>query len=204
MGVRANWELYYDRIEREEREANAEDPWGRFQTVWEQDREEAARQAAQERQGGRRSQREWGYSSSSSSNSSSSKYSADFDPTSSWGAYSYTHTTYRYTDYGRSNWGARGTGQAHTDESEDGNFKRAPEYAHRDLYSILEVSTTAPPSEIKKAYRKLARKWHPDAVEESGKDTARIFFQEISNAYDVLSDPMKRSQYNRSYGFSSW
>lgn len=57
-------------------------------------------------------------------------------------------------------------------------------------YQTLGVSETASPDEIKKAYKKLAMKHHPDR----GGDTAK--FQEISLAYDVLSDPQKRTQYD--------
>lgn len=59
-----------------------------------------------------------------------------------------------------------------------------------DYYQILGVPRTASPDEIKKAYKKLAMKHHPDR----GGDTAK--FQEISLAYDVLSDPQKKAQYD--------
>lgn len=59
-----------------------------------------------------------------------------------------------------------------------------------DYYSILGVSKTASPDEIKRAYRKLAMKHHPD----KGGDEET--FKQISTAYDVLSDPQKRSQYD--------
>jgi curved DNA-binding protein len=59
-----------------------------------------------------------------------------------------------------------------------------------DYYNILGVDRSASQDDIKKAYRKLAAKHHPDR----GGDTAK--FQEISAAYDTLSDPNKRSQYD--------
>src|SRR4029079_12164640 len=59
------------------------------------------------------------------------------------------------------------------------------------LYDTLGVPKNASADEIKKAYRKLAREHHPDA---SGGDEAR--FKEIQGAYDVLSDPEKRQQYD--------
>ncbi len=59
-----------------------------------------------------------------------------------------------------------------------------------DYYQTLGVEKTATQDEIKKAYRKLATKHHPD----KGGDTAQ--FQNISRAYDVLGDPQKRSQYD--------
>ena len=65
----------------------------------------------------------------------------------------------------------------------------------RDLYDVLGVNRKASPEEIKKAYRKLARKYHPDA--NNGDPQAEERFKEISAAYDVLSDPDKRKQYDR-------
>jgi DnaJ-class molecular chaperone len=59
-----------------------------------------------------------------------------------------------------------------------------------DHYNTLGVAKTAGPDEIKKAYRKLASQNHPD----KGGDTAK--FQEIQTAYDTLSDPQKRQQYD--------
>ena len=59
-----------------------------------------------------------------------------------------------------------------------------------DYYNILGVSKTASQDEIKKAYRKLASKHHPD----KGGDTAK--FQEIQTAYETLSDPQKRADYD--------
>jgi curved DNA-binding protein len=59
-----------------------------------------------------------------------------------------------------------------------------------DYYKTLGVTTTASADEIKKAYRKLASQHHPD----KGGDTAK--FQEIQTAYDTLSDPAKRQQYD--------
>ncbi|XP_057795785.1 chaperone protein dnaJ A7A, chloroplastic-like [Salvia miltiorrhiza] len=68
--------------------------------------------------------------------------------------------------------------------------------AERDYYSILGVSKSANKSEIKSAYRKLARNYHPDVNKEPG---AEEKFKEISNAYEVLSDDEKRSIYDK-YG----
>ena len=60
-----------------------------------------------------------------------------------------------------------------------------------DYYKTLGVPRTATADEIKKAFRKLARKHHPDA----GGDEAK--FKELNEAYDVLSDAQKRSAYDR-------
>ncbi len=64
-----------------------------------------------------------------------------------------------------------------------------------DLYQILGVSRDASAEEIKRAYRQLARRWHPDA--NSGDAEAERQFKQIAHAYEVLSDPQQRAQYDR-------
>ena len=64
-----------------------------------------------------------------------------------------------------------------------------------DYYILLGVSKTATPEELKKAYRKLAVKWHPD--KNKGDADAEEKFKKISEAYDVLSNEQKRAQYDQ-------
>jgi len=66
--------------------------------------------------------------------------------------------------------------------------------AGKDYYKILDVSKTASSDEIKKAYRKLAMKYHPDR--NKGDKSSEAKFKEISEAYAVLSDPEKKKQYD--------
>ena len=66
-----------------------------------------------------------------------------------------------------------------------------------DYYKVLGVNKTATSKEIKNAYRKLARKYHPD-LNPNDKDAKRKF-QEINEAQEVLSDPVKRKKYDQ-YG----
>src|SRR3982751_1372491 len=65
---------------------------------------------------------------------------------------------------------------------------------YKDYYSILGVGKNASAEEIKKAYRKLARQYHPD--KNPGDAAAEERFKEVQNAYDVLSDGEKRKQYD--------
>ncbi len=66
-----------------------------------------------------------------------------------------------------------------------------------DYYKILELDKTASPEAIKKAYRKLARKYHPDLNPKD--ESAKKRFQEINEANEVLSDPEKKKKYDQ-YG----
>ncbi|KAL7169639.1 hypothetical protein ACSBR2_034641 [Camellia fascicularis] len=67
-----------------------------------------------------------------------------------------------------------------------------------DYYKVLQVDRNAKDDDLKKAYRKLAMKWHPDKNPNNKKD-AESKFKQISEAYDVLSDPQKRAVYDQ-YG----
>ena len=65
----------------------------------------------------------------------------------------------------------------------------------RDYYEVLGVSKDATPEEIKKAYRKMAAKYHPDR--NPGDKAAEEKFKEAAEAYDVLSDTEKRAKYDK-------
>lgn len=69
----------------------------------------------------------------------------------------------------------------------------------KDYYAILDVAKTATQEEIQRAYRKLARKYHPDVNKSAG---AEEKFKELGEAYEVLKDPDKRAKYDR-YG-AAW
>ncbi len=67
--------------------------------------------------------------------------------------------------------------------------------ATKDYYEILGVSSKSKAGEIKKAYRRLAKQYHPDANPDNPKAADR--FKEIGEAYSVLSDDEKRKHYNQ-------
>ena len=67
----------------------------------------------------------------------------------------------------------------------------------QDYYDTLGVKRTADPGAIKQAYRKLALEWHPDRHAGEGQAAAEQKFKQVAEAYEVLSDPEKRNQYDR-------
>src|SRR5438132_12462551 len=73
--------------------------------------------------------------------------------------------------------------------------------AKRDYYDVLGVQKQAEVEEIKKAYRKLAVKYHPD--KNPGDHTAEEQFKELGEAYEVLCDPQKRALYDQ-YGHAAF
>ena len=75
-----------------------------------------------------------------------------------------------------------------------------PDWAEKDFYEILGVDKTAPAEEIKRAYRKLAQKLHPDANPDDPGAEER--FKDVSEAYSILSNAEKRKDYD--WGRRSW
>ena len=69
----------------------------------------------------------------------------------------------------------------------------------RDYYEVLELQKGASEDEIKKAYRRLAKKYHPDM--NPGDKDAEVKFKEVNEAYSILSDPEKKERYDQ-YGFA--
>jgi curved DNA-binding protein len=67
----------------------------------------------------------------------------------------------------------------------------------QDYYEVLGVERGADEASIKKAYRRLALEWHPDRHAGDGREAAETKFKQISEAYEVLSDPEKRKKYDR-------
>jgi molecular chaperone DnaJ len=67
----------------------------------------------------------------------------------------------------------------------------------RDYYEVLSISRTASEDEIKRAYRRLAMKYHPDRNNGDGREEAELKFKECSEAYEVLSDSDKRRRYDQ-------
>src|SRR3990167_6879294 len=65
----------------------------------------------------------------------------------------------------------------------------------KDFYGVLGVAKDASDSQIKSAYRKLAREWHPDVAK--SKPDAEKRFKEINEAYQILRDPQKKAQYDQ-------
>ena len=68
---------------------------------------------------------------------------------------------------------------------------------YKDYYKVLEVDRTAAQDEIKRAYRKLVRKYHPDVNTGSDAADAERKFKEVGEAYEVLQDPEKRAAYDQ-------
>ena len=67
--------------------------------------------------------------------------------------------------------------------------------AKRDYYEVLGISRSADKDAIKKAYRKMAKKYHPDSI--AGNPDAEEKFKEVTEAYNVLSDPEKKKLYDQ-------
>ena len=67
----------------------------------------------------------------------------------------------------------------------------------RDYYEVLGVSRSADDNTIKKAYRKLAKKYHPDLQDELNKKKSEEIFKQINESYQTLSDPISKANYDQ-------
>jgi hypothetical protein len=79
-------------------------------------------------------------------------------------------------------------------------FRQADASAPATLYGLLGIDKTATPIEIKKAYKRAARQWHPDLCMEP---EARVMFEKCKEAYDTLCDPLSRNRYNAGLMFEA-
>jgi DnaJ-class molecular chaperone len=77
-----------------------------------------------------------------------------------------------------------------------------PVGTQKDYYAILGVSRDAKPVEVRKAYRRLARKYHPDV--NPGNKAAEEKFKELSQAYEILGDDKKRQVYDQYSSRRPW
>ena len=68
---------------------------------------------------------------------------------------------------------------------------------NKNYYEILQINQNASPEIIEKAYKTLAKKYHPDLQEESNKKQAEEILKEINEAYEILSDPNKKKLYDQ-------
>src|SRR3954467_9702452 len=75
-----------------------------------------------------------------------------------------------------------------------GDRRGVADVEYKDYYNVLGVEKTASADDIKKAYRKLVRKYHPDVSKESNAD---VKTKELNEAYGVLGDPEKRAAYDQ-------
>lgn len=78
---------------------------------------------------------------------------------------------------------------------------RTPEWRRKNYYEILGVSRSAEEREIKKAYKRLAMKFHPDR--NPGDKESEVKFKEIKEAYEILTDAQKRAAYDQ-YGHAAF
>ncbi|XP_010540441.1 PREDICTED: uncharacterized protein LOC104814209 [Tarenaya hassleriana] len=98
-----------------------------------------------------------------------------------------------------------GEEQQHTEQDNNGSFLDSDSdsdfdfmyvfESYKDLYKFLELESSASDDDIRSNFIRLALKWHPDKHKDEDSATSR--FQEINEAYQVLSDPIKRREYDK-------
>ena len=76
-------------------------------------------------------------------------------------------------------------------------FNIEGEFMEKNYYDILEINKNASPEIVEKAYKTLAKKYHPDLQEESAKTDSEIKMKKLNEAYEIISDPQKREAYNK-------
>lgn len=86
--------------------------------------------------------------------------------------------------------------EVHQDPHAEGQEEDVEPPTSIDPYEVLEVEQSATEDDIKKSYRKLALKFHPDKASEEARETAKQSFQRLAFAYAILSDPARRKRYD--------
>ncbi|KPI90421.1 DNAj-like protein [Leptomonas seymouri] len=124
----------------------------------------------------------WRVTTSPLSLPASVRSAAPVPPTDFWRGVSVLHTSYRLASSSAS---------------------AAPRPGKRSYYRSLGVDTDATPQEVKAAYRQLALRYHPDVAGEEHRAQSEVLFRQVSEAYEVLSDPVKRRAHDTELGIET-